>query len=211
MEKPLLIFVTSLITFNLILVNYVSNQCEIFTAICVLIVSSVISWIIANRIYNVINKERVSTKNIAVLITGCDSGFGHNLAVECDKLGFTVFAGVLSPDGNGAQHLRDICSQKLKIVKMDVTSNKDVVNVVKQIQSSGQELWAVVNNAGIGLYAPMEWGEDVKQLTDMLNVNVLGLVRVSKLCLPLLRQSKGRLVSVSSMFGKYCSLLDLRL
>ena len=94
---------------------------------------------------------------------------------------------------------------------MDVTSNKDVVNVVKQIQSSGQELWAVVNNAGIGLYAPMEWGEDVKQLTDMLNVNVLGLVRVSKLCLPLLRQSKGRLVSVSSMFGKYCSLLDLRL
>ena len=200
--KPLFVFLISLFTLILILVKYVSNQCEIFTSICVIIISFVISWIIAHRIYNAINKEKVSTSNRAVLITGCDSGFGHSLAIECDKLGFTVFAGVLMPDGNGAKHLRLVCSERLKVVKVDVTSYDDVINVVQKIRNSGLELWSVVNNAGIGYFTPLEWGHDVKQLTDILNVNVLGLVRVAKLCLPLLRRSKGRVVNVSSLFSE---------
>ncbi len=37
----------------------------------------------------------LQVKGKAVLITGCDSGFGHELAKHLHKLGFTVFAGCL--------------------------------------------------------------------------------------------------------------------
>lgn len=55
-----------------------------------------------------------------VLITGCDSGFGHQLALCLDQKGFVVFAGCLSPEGVGAQSLMRQCSSNLKILKLDV-------------------------------------------------------------------------------------------
>ncbi|CAG2176217.1 unnamed protein product, partial [Oppiella nova] len=140
--------------------------------------------------------------NRAVLITGCDSGFGHQLAIECDKLGFYVFAGVLNADLNGAQELTRVCSQRLQVLKMDVTDPTDVVNGIKQIECSGLPLWAVVNNAGIAINAPIEWGFDVQELNDTFGVNVFGAVRVTKQSLPLLRRSMGRIINISSIAGR---------
>lgn len=59
-------------------------------------------------------------------------------------------------------------------------------------------LWAVVNNAGIFAYVPIEWGHDADLLETLLSVNVLGVVRVTKACLPLLRLSGGRVVTMAS-------------
>lgn len=65
-------------------------------------------------------------------------------------------------------------------------------------------LWGLVNNAGIqGSLGPMEWltQEDFVRIMD---VNVLGLVRVIRTFLPLLKRSTGgaRIVNTSSIFGK---------
>jgi len=146
--------------------------------------------------------SKISPKNCAVLITGCDTGFGHQLAIETDKLGFHVFAGVLFPDGVGAKKLQSICSKRLKIVKMDVTNFEEVSEAINQIKLSGIQLWAVFNNAGIGGYSPIEWEHDLNDLSKMFSVNVFGAVRVTKLSIPLLRQSKGRIINVSSLAGK---------
>ena len=135
------------------------------------------------------------------MITGCDTGFGNQLAVECDKLGFHVFAGVLEPDGNGAKDLMKTCSQRTRILRLNVTIDDQVINALTQIESSGLPLWAVINNAGICVAAPIEWGKDDKRLTDIFDVNVFGAVRVAKHCLPLLRQSKGRIINISSIAG----------
>jgi NAD(P)-dependent dehydrogenase (short-subunit alcohol dehydrogenase family) len=63
------------------------------------------------------------------------------------------------------------------------------------------DLWAVVNNAGIAAFTEIEWCS-VDQFQRILDVNVLGVVRVTKAFLPLLRHSKGRVVNVASLAGQ---------
>ena len=196
------VYISSFLLSNFMLITFISQTFEIYQVFCVLIISPIISWFISNAIYKKISTEKVLATNRAVLITGCDSGFGYQLAIECDKLGFHVFAGVLNADLNGAQELTRVCSQRLQILKMDVTDPTDVVNGIKQIECSGLPLWAVVNNAGIAINAPIEWGFDVQELNDTFGVNVFGAVRVTKQSLPLLRRSMGRIINISSIAGK---------
>lgn len=72
---------------------------------------------------------------------GGDSGFGHGLAKHLDKLGFTVFAGVLDEKGPGAEELRRSCSQRLSVLQMDVTNPQQIKDahskVVDKVQDKG--------------------------------------------------------------------------
>lgn len=139
----------------------------------------------------------------AVLVTGSDSGFGHALAKHLDKLGFTVFAGVLDKEGPGAEELRNNCSERLSVLQMDITKPEQIQDahskVTEKIQDKG--LWAVVNNAGI-FHFPVD-GELIPMTSykKCMAVNFFGAVEVTKVFLPLLRKSKGRLVNVCSMGG----------
>lgn len=139
----------------------------------------------------------------AVLVTGADSGFGHGLAKHLDKLGFTVFAGVLDKEGPGAEELRKNCSERLLVLQMDVTKPEQIKDahskVTEKIQDQG--LWAVVNNAGV-FHLPID--AELIPMTifrKCMAVNFFGTVEVTKVFLPLLRKSKGRLVNISSMGG----------
>lgn len=117
--------------------------------------------------------------------------------------GFTVFAAVLLPEGDGALALAAKCSNRLQIVRMDVTREAEVLEVARRIEESGLPLWAVVNNAGLGAGCPFDWGEDVEEYRRLFEVNVFGVVRVTKYLMPLLRQTTGsRVVNVASVAGR---------
>ncbi|KAG7465744.1 hypothetical protein MATL_G00156740 [Megalops atlanticus] len=137
-----------------------------------------------------------------VLITGCDSGFGHSLAMQLDGMGFMVFAGCLFPDGDGARNLVQECSSRMKVLKLDVTKDEDVASAKEFIQSNLPEkgLWAVVNNAGISDWSETEWNT-ISDYYRMADVNLFGCIRTTLPFLPLVRASKGRLVFVSSIFA----------
>lgn len=168
-----------------------------------------ISWTFSSKVFDLFSMCNKIRKTGAVLITGCDSGFGHQLAIKCDELGYYVFAGVLFPDGDGAQILRSRCSERIRVVKMDVTKAEDVNNVINLIETSKLELSALVNNAGIWYPTPIEWGRDCDDMEKTFAVNVFGAVRVIKSCLPLLRRSKGRIVNVGSVVGEYSFIFSL--
>ena len=126
------------------------------------------------------------------------------------KTGFFVFAGVLFPEGNGAIELTSKYSPKqLQLLKLDVTKQEEVEDAVAQIRSKRIPLWAVVNNAGIAFSTPWDWGNDVDDFKKMLDVNLLGTIRVAKNCIPLLRESKGRLINVASAAGMLARVLVL--
>ncbi|XP_065150809.2 D-beta-hydroxybutyrate dehydrogenase, mitochondrial [Paramisgurnus dabryanus] len=141
----------------------------------------------------------------AVLITGCDSGFGHALAKHLHQLGFTVFAGCLSKDGEGAKVLENLHSEKLKVVQLDVCNEEQVSQAVEFVKANLEDpekgLWAIVNNAGISTFGEVEFTtmDTYKQVAE---VNLWGMIGVTKAFLPFIRRAKGRVVNVASMYGR---------
>ncbi|XP_030410172.1 D-beta-hydroxybutyrate dehydrogenase, mitochondrial-like [Gopherus evgoodei] len=139
----------------------------------------------------------------AVLITGCDSGFGHLLALRLHRLGFTVFAGCLCPGGEGARRLlREAASGsgRLRVLPLDVTRERDVAAAKEFVLSNLPEtgFWGLVNNAGISTFGETGW-LPMEKYEKFVDVNLLGCIRTTLAFLPLLRKYKGRMVFMSSV------------
>ncbi|KAM6223810.1 17-beta-hydroxysteroid dehydrogenase type 2 [Rhynchocyon petersi] len=150
------------------------------------------------------SQELLPVDQKTILITGCDSGIGHNLAKYLDKLGFTVIAGVLHEKGSGAEELQRTCSSRLSVIQMDITNADQIREVKSKVAEKVQDrgLWALINNAGI-LGFPAD-GEliPITGYRKCMAVNFFGPVEVTKAFLPLLRKCKGRLVNISSMAAR---------
>ncbi|KAK2146687.1 hypothetical protein LSH36_589g01086 [Paralvinella palmiformis] len=141
--------------------------------------------------------------NRYIFITGCDTGFGHELAKDLDRNGYNVFAGCLTEDGEDI--LRKQCTCRLKTVHIDVSNPESVrqaYQFVKDNIPEGKGLWGLVNNAGIaGQIGPLDWLHlaDYKRCFD---VNLFGLIDTTVTFLPLIKQGKGRIVNAASVFGR---------
>jgi NAD(P)-dependent dehydrogenase (short-subunit alcohol dehydrogenase family) len=137
-----------------------------------------------------------------VYITGCDSGFGLLSVPLFEKAGFKVVAGCFLD-----KSIEKLKSPTVEAIKLDVRNEGSVLDAAEQIKSilaknPGDELYAVVNNAGILVQpCPAEW-QSLKDFRDMFEVNVLGTVAVTNSVLPLIRASKGRIVCTSSIAGR---------
>ncbi|XP_068137246.1 D-beta-hydroxybutyrate dehydrogenase, mitochondrial-like [Hyperolius riggenbachi] len=149
----------------------------------------------------------------AVLITGCDTGFGLASAKHLHKLGFTVFAGCLLKDknGEGAQELENFQSDRMNVLQMNVCSDEEIAQAVelvkKHLEDSGKGgLWGLVNNAGVAAFGEVEF-TTLHTYKETAEVNLWGTVRVTKAFLPLIRRCKGRVVCISSMLGRMGSPL----
>ncbi|KAJ7397202.1 D-beta-hydroxybutyrate dehydrogenase, mitochondrial [Pitangus sulphuratus] len=146
----------------------------------------------------------------AVLITGCDKGFGHALAKHLHAKGFTVFAGCLLMDenGDGARELKNMKSDRMKVLQMDVCSDQEVAQAVDFVKRTLKEpekgLWGLVNNAGISTFGEVEFAS-LDNYKKVAEVNLWGTVRVTKAFLPLIRRAKGRVVNITSMLGRMVS------
>lgn len=154
-------------------------------------------------IWSTFPRPRVDINGKAVFITGCDSGFGKELACRLDGMGFHVFAGCLAPDREGAKSLKEATSPNLHIVPIDVTDDFQVMKAMQYVRDNlgDNQLWAVVNNAGVATFCEIEWCS-VREFMNIMDINVFGIVRVTKAFLPLLRRSEGRVVNVASLAGK---------
>ncbi|GFU53598.1 d-beta-hydroxybutyrate dehydrogenase, mitochondrial [Trichonephila clavipes] len=64
-------------------------------------------------------------------------------------------------------------------------------------KENARELWAVINNAGISKGSEVEI-TSMEKIEEVIDVNLLGTIRVTKAFLPLLRKSKGRIINVAS-------------
>uniref|UniRef100_A0A669P5L6 3-hydroxybutyrate dehydrogenase 1 n=1 Tax=Phasianus colchicus TaxID=9054 RepID=A0A669P5L6_PHACC len=143
----------------------------------------------------------------AVLITGCDSGFGHLLALRLHRLGFTVFAGCLRPGGEGARRLqREAAADagRMRVLRLDVTRGRDVLAAKELVLSHLPErgFWGLVNNAGISTFGETGW-LSMEKYEKFADVNLLGSIRTTLAFLPLLRKYKGRIVFMSSIIAYF--------
>lgn len=141
----------------------------------------------------------MSEINHAVVVTGASSGIGEATALHLDELGFTVFAGVRRDEDGQALAAR--ASERLTPIRLDVTDADSIAAAAAFVgDATSGRLDALVNNAGLSVNGPLELLA-VRQIESLMDVNVVGLMAVTKALLPLLRRSRGRIVNISSGHG----------
>ncbi|CAI4226111.1 unnamed protein product [Auanema sp. JU1783] len=143
----------------------------------------------------------------AVFITGCDSGFGKALALKCAKKGMTVFAACFSQKGEN-ELTKDYRGSNLKTLSLDVRDDQSVEAARTFVGNNLPEnikLWGVVNNAGVfSCYGPDDWLK-ITDYQSSFDVNTLGVIRVTQAFKKLIKLSKGRIITVTSVNGRISS------
>ncbi len=136
----------------------------------------------------------------SVVIIGASSGIGQACAVYLDRLGFQVFASVLTEAE--AKTLQEKTSSRLTPLILDITNEQLITAAVETVTNAVGErgIIGLINNAGIASIGPLEISplEDIRK---QLEVNVIGLIAVTQRFIPLLRQSRGRLLNIGSICG----------
>jgi len=132
-----------------------------------------------------------------VLITGSSSGMGRATAAFLAKRNFIVYAG-----SREVSKLQDIAKENLIPLSLDITNPKSIKNAISKIEQEHKNIDILVNNAGYGLVSTVE---DVteEEMFEQFNVNVFGLLRISKAVIPLMRENReGIIINISSFLGK---------
>ncbi|WP_348786992.1 SDR family NAD(P)-dependent oxidoreductase [Leifsonia sp. NPDC080035] len=136
-----------------------------------------------------------------LLITGTSTGIGLATAVAAARAGFRVVATMR--DLGKADPLRAAAGDAgvdLDIQPLDVTDPASIAACFDHIRSAHGRLDALLNNAGAGHVGTIEL-ETLDAVRAVMEVNFFGVVAVTKAALPLLRESRGRVVTVSSVGG----------
>ena len=114
-----------------------------------------------------------------VMITGCDTGFGHDSAYEFNERNIFVFACCLTSEA--VDRFNSDRSFKGRALLMNVTKQDDVMRVREMIEGEIGEkgLCCLLNNAGILTPGPIEW-LSVEDMKKTMEVNLWGAVNVTK-------------------------------
>ncbi|MFG0259823.1 MAG: SDR family oxidoreductase, partial [Phycisphaerales bacterium JB041] len=132
----------------------------------------------------------------AVLITGASSGIGRTTAERLAAEGFYVYAGARKE--SDLAELNAI--ENIHAVRLDVNSDEHIAEVIETIDAEGRGLYALINNAGVAVVAPLiEVDED--DVRFQFDVNVFGPYRVTKAFAPMLIESQGRVLTTGSISG----------
>ena len=133
------------------------------------------------------------------LITGASRGFGRIWAEAALERGDQVTA--------TARKVEDVADLKERFgdavlpLALDVTNAEQVKRVVPQAFAHFGRLDVLVNNAGTSFFGATEEASD-EQIRDLFDVNYIGMIRVLRAALPLLRQQgSGHILGLSSGLG----------
>lgn len=132
----------------------------------------------------------------SVLVTGAARGIGRGIVEHLVSRGWDVVAGVRSE--SDAQAVAAVHPTRVTPVILDITSAEDIAALGGSLPA---RLDAVVNNAGVAVggaietLRPDEWRKQ-------LEVNVIGQMAVTQAVLPRLRETRGRVVFISSVNGR---------
>jgi NADP-dependent 3-hydroxy acid dehydrogenase YdfG len=131
------------------------------------------------------------------VVTGASSGIGAATVVALGRLGYRIAAGA-----RRFERVTRVVGEQGVALPLDVTKLDSIDAFVAQVQKKFGRIDVLVNNAGLarGLN-PIAEASDTDWI-EMWETNVLGLMRVTRACLPLLRKAKhGHIVNLGSIAG----------
>lgn len=141
------------------------------------------------------------TKTIA-LVTGASSGLGFETSLMLAEKGFQVYATMRNfkkqIDLKNEATKRNV---DLTILELDVTKLDSIKSAVEFIIQEEGRIDILINNAGAGFNKTTEQATD-EEINWQLNLNLMGVIRMTKAVLPIMRsQRENRVINISSVGG----------
>jgi short-subunit dehydrogenase len=149
-----------------------------------------------------------------VLITGASSGIGKNVALALANYG-TKLVIVARREKKLLQTTRQLRKLKIKVLPVigDVRNRDDRTRIIEQLLKNFGRIDVLINNAGLGK-ANLFLEQPISEIDDLIETNVLGLIKMSKLVIPIMKeQNEGHIINLSSSlallpvypFAVYCA------
>lgn len=139
-----------------------------------------------------------------ILVTGGSSGLGESVCVYLASKGHVVY---------GTSRKASHSSNGYTMLEMDVCDRNSISNALSSILQKERKLDVVINNAGLGMAAPIEESKD-SDIDKLFSTNVRGVINVMQTVLPQMRkQKKGLIINITSIAaeislpyrGLYCA------
>jgi 3-hydroxy acid dehydrogenase / malonic semialdehyde reductase len=138
-----------------------------------------------------------------VLITGASSGFGAAAAVAFAREGSRLLLGARRVDrlNEVAARCRDAGAGAAEVQRLDVASTPSVEAFAQWVKSTAGKVEILINNAG-GAHGlePVAQGRD-EDWEAMMQINVLGVLRMTRAMLPLMQGTNGYIINIGSIAG----------
>ena len=137
-----------------------------------------------------------------VIVTGASRGIGKAIALTLGRAGATVIGTATTE--SGADNVSIVFAENRisgKGMKLDVTDNDQVSNLVKNIGEDFGSVDILVNNAGITKDNILLRMKD-DEWEDIINTNLSSIYKMSKSVLRgMIKKRSGRIISITSVVG----------
>ncbi|MBU6251044.1 MAG: SDR family NAD(P)-dependent oxidoreductase [Cyanobacteria bacterium REEB417] len=145
-------------------------------------------------------EQGAPTDGSTVLITGASSGIGAATARLLLRRGWRVIAAA-----RRLEAMAPLAAAGAIVLPLDIGDPRSREQLAGTVGERFGPLDALVNNAGFGAVGPLET-MPLEQAKAIFEVNVFGLMGLTQLLLPAMRErGRGRIVNVSSIAGRWVS------
>jgi len=149
-------------------------------------------------------KPDINSDGKAIFVTGAASGIGKATVENLLSKHSFVFAADVNET---ALQSYFGSNSNVKVIKLDVTSQKDMDDAIQIVKKEGRGLYGMVNCAGIAGKYPnqIKCGAEThveNEARMTIEINLLGTMRVCHGLLDFILESKGVIVNVTSVFGR---------
>jgi NAD(P)-dependent dehydrogenase (short-subunit alcohol dehydrogenase family) len=137
-------------------------------------------------------------RSAPVLVTGCSTGIGREVARHLAAKGHLVYATARRVDA-----LQELAAAGCRTLALDVTDEASMRDAVAAVEAEHGAVGALVNNAGYSQSGAIE-SVGMDDVRRQFETNVFGLIRMCQLVLPKMRERRaGRIVNMSSMGANF--------
>ena len=138
------------------------------------------------------------------VVTGSSSGIGFETSLVLARNNFHTYATMRNLErGTKMRAVQSVENLPIKIILLDVTSDKSVSDAIQSILSESGRIDVLVNNAGYGLVGAFE-ELDMDEIKQQYETNFFGVIRVVQAVIPIMKEQKsGMIVNISSGAGRF--------
>lgn len=136
------------------------------------------------------------------LVSGGNRGIGFEVCRQLGQMGFKVIMGARKvPDGKKAAEILKAENLDVTFQPLDVQDEDQIGFIAAWMDMEFGALDLLVNNAGIGVGNKGLVDADLDEIRKIMEINFYGPIKMSRMFIPLLKKSKGRIINVSSGMG----------